>query len=291
MNEKKILRQVASVGIAGNIVLVIFKLYAGIAGRSEAMVSDAVHSLSDVFATFVAFIGVRISRKAPDDAHPYGHDRFECLASLVLGIILLGTGIGIGVTGASSILAGHYEDLAAPSVIALIAAVVSIVTKEAMYWYTRHYAKKLNSSAFMADAWHHRSDALSSVGSLIGIAGARMGFPIMDAIACVIICLCILKVGFDIIRDAVVKMLDTSCGEQWDADMSAFILDQPGVISVDLLQSRRFGDKIYLDAEISVDGSLTLHDAHAIAERVHDTVEKEHPEIKHIMIHENPAQI
>lgn len=289
MNEKKIIRQVTSVGIAGNIILVIFKLYAGIAGKSEAMVSDAVHSLSDVFATLVAFIGVRISRKAPDSAHPYGHDRFECLASMLLGTILLCTGIGIGISGMQTILAGSYDSIEPPAFIALAAAIVSIVTKEGMYWYTRYYAKKINSSAFFADAWHHRSDALSSVGSLIGILGARMGYPVMDSIACVVICLCILKVGFDILKDAVVKMLDTSCGEQWDAGMTDLILSQPGVEGVDLLQSRKFGDKIYLDVEICVNGELTLAEAHIIAEHVHDTVEDLHPEIKHIMIHENPT--
>lgn len=290
MNENKIIRQVTAVGIAGNIALVLFKLYAGIKGRSGAMVSDAVHSLSDVFATFVAFIGVRISRKAPDSAHPYGHDRFECLASMVLGIILLGTGIGIGISGVSTIVSGEYSSLEPPAMIALVAAVVSIVTKEGMFWYTRHFARKLNSSAFMADAWHHRSDALSSVGSLAGIAGARMGFPILDAVACVVICLFILKVGFGILKDAVVKMLDTSCGENWDDEMAEFILSQQGVERVDLLQSRKFGDKIYLDVEIAVDGTLPLIEAHKIAEHVHDEVEARNPEIKHIMIHENPTK-
>lgn len=289
MNEKKIVRQITAAGIAGNIVLVIFKLFAGITGKSEAMISDAVHSLSDIFATFIAYIGVRISKKAPDVAHPYGHDRFECLASMALGIILLCTGIGIGISGFTSIIQKKYVNAAAPSAIALIAAIVSIITKESMFWYTRFYAKKLNSSAFMADAWHHRSDALSSVGSLIGIAGARLGFKVLDPVASVVICLFILKVGFDILKDAVSKMLDTSCGEKWDSSVKTLILSQPGVISVDLLQSRKFGDKIYLDAEIAVNGSLTLFEAHKIAEQVHDKVEKQYPEIKHIMIHENPA--
>lgn len=289
MNEKKIVRQVTSVGIVGNIILVIFKLYAGIIGKSEAMVSDAIHSLSDVFATFVAFIGIRVSRKAPDSSHPYGHDRFECLASMMLGIILLCTGLGIGISGLRSILNQYEAPREIPSLITLIAAIVSIVTKECMFWYTRYYAKKIRSSVFMADAWHHRSDALSSVGSLVGIIGSRMGYPVMDSIACVIICLFIIKVGFSILKDAVVKMLDTSCGEEWDSSMSNYILSQPGVDRVDLLQSRKFGDKIYLDVEISVDGNLSLFEAHSIAETVHDSVEKQYPEIKHIMIHENPT--
>lgn len=291
MNENKIIRSVTSVGIVGNFILVIFKLYAGIVGKSEAMVSDAIHSLSDVFATFVAFIGVRISRKEPDSLHPYGHDRFECLASMILGIILIVTGIGIGFNGVTTIAGGNYNSLETPSTIALVAAIVSIATKEAMFWYTRHYARKISSSAFMADAWHHRSDALSSVGSLIGIVGARMGFAFMDPLACVIICLFILKVGFDILKDSIVKMLDTSCGEEWDKAMCDFISSQNGVDKVDLLQSRKFGDKIYLDVEISVNGEQTLWEAHSIAEHVHDMVEQEHPEIKHIMIHENPTEV
>lgn len=290
MNENKTIRKVTSIGIVGNIILVIFKLSAGIIGKSGAMLSDAVHSLSDIFATLVAYIGVRISKKEPDSLHPYGHDRFECVASLILGLILIGTGLGIGIVGVKTILAGNYDQLAIPGTIAMIAAIVSIITKEAMFWYTRHYAKKLSSSAFMADAWHHRSDAFSSIGSLIGIVGARLGFPVMDSIACVIICICILKVGFDILKDAIEKMLDTSCGEEWDTKMTDFIQSQPGVERVDLLQSRKFGDKIYLDVEISVDGELKLTKAHQIAEDVHDMVEKVHPEIKHIMIHENPIE-
>ncbi|MBQ0161853.1 MAG: cation transporter [Treponema sp.] len=290
MEENKIIRKVTVVGVAGNIALVVFKLYAGIVGKSGAMVSDAVHSLSDVFATFVAFIGVRISKKAPDKEHPYGHDRFETLASFLLGCILLATGIGIGVAGVKTIIAGDFDSLQVPSLIALIAAIVSIVTKEIMFWYTRHCAKKINSSAFMADAWHHRSDALSSVGSLAGIIFARMGFPIMDPIACVIICIFILKVAFDILKDSISNMLDTSCGDEWNSGMAAFICEQVGVDKVDLIQSRKFGNKIYLDVEIAVDGNMSLNEAHDIAERVHDEVEKKYPEIKHIMIHENPTE-
>ena len=285
MNETKIINRLSTVGIAGNIALVVFKLYAGIAGHSGAMVSDAVHSLSDVFATLVAYIGVRISKKAPDQDHPYGHDRLECVASMILGMILLATGFGIGLNGVKQIAAGHYEQLAVPSAIALAAAVVSIVSKEVMFWYTRYYAKKLNSSAFMADAWHHRSDALSSVGSLIGIGGV----PVMEPIACVAICLCILKVAYDILKDSIDKMLDTACSPEYEASLRSFIAEQDGVRRVDKLQTRRFGSKIYIDAEIGVDGSISLFEAHAIAERVHNAVEKRDQEIKHIMIHENPV--
>lgn len=288
-NENVIVRRLSAVGIIGNILLVAFKLYAGIAGHSSAMVSDAVHSLSDVFATFIAALGVRISRKVPDEEHPYGHDRYECIASMILGMILLGTGLGIGIQGVRTVLSQDPDLLPVPSAIALVAAVVSIIVKEAMYRYTRYYAQKLNSSAFMADAWHHRSDAFSSVGSLIGIAGAMYGCPVLDSAAGVIISLFIVKVGLDIQKDALSNMLDTSCGPAYDAELKKFMESLPGVDGVDLVQSRKFGNKIYIDAEIAVDGSLSLEKAHRISEDVHDAVEKRSPEIKHIMIHVNPS--
>ena len=214
ITENVIIKKVSFVGIFGNIVLTAFKLFAGIFGKSGAMVSDAVHSLSDVFATLIAFIGVKISKQDADKQHPYGHERMECVASLILGLILLVTGLGIGKVGLSNIFSGNYENLAIPGTIALVAAVVSIVTKEGMYWYTRHYAKILNSPAFMADAWHHRSDAFSSIGSLIGIAGAMLGFPDLDSAASVVICIFILKVSYDILKGALANMLDTSCGDE-----------------------------------------------------------------------------
>ncbi|MGI5825226.1 MAG: cation diffusion facilitator family transporter [Bacillota bacterium] len=288
--ESSIIRQLSLVGIIGNILLAAFKMFAGIAGKSGAMISDAVHSLSDVFATFIAFLGVKLSQKAADQNHPYGHERLECVASLILGAILLLTGLGIGKVGVEKIIAGNYESLAVPGTIALAAAIVSIAVKEAMYWYTRHYAKILNSSAFMADAWHHRSDAFSSVGSLIGIGGAMLGFPVLDSVASVIICLFILKVAFDILKDALSKMLDTSCGEAYDQKLTDYIAAQEGVVHVDVLHSRMFGNKVYIDLEIAVDGDKSLKDAHAVAQRVHDNVEKDFPNVKHVMIHLNPAE-
>lgn len=288
MLEKKIILRLSVVSIVGNIILSAFKLFAGIVGHSGAMISDAVHSLSDVLATAVAAIGARVSRKAPDKSHPYGHERLECVASVVLGVLLIITGTGIGLGGVKKIIGGNYQALATPTAIALAAAVISIVVKEAMYWYTRYYAKKLASPAFMADAWHHRSDALSSVGSLIGIGGAMLGMPVLEPVACVCICLCILKVAYDVLKDAVNGMVDASCGEEFEAELGRFILAQEGVKGMDMLHTRKFGSKIYIDAEISVDGGLSLYDAHSIAEDVHRAVEEKYPEIKHIMIHENP---
>ena len=287
-DPQTIVNRVTSIGIIGNIVLSLFKFFAGIIGHSSAMVSDAIHSLSDVFATFIAWLGIKLSMQAPDKEHPYGHERLECVASLLLGAILFGTGLMIGLSGLKTIFAGHYENLQAPGAVALIAAVVSIATKEGMFWYTRYYAKVLNSAAFMADAWHHRSDALSSIGSLIGIGGAMLGFPILDPIASVAIAICIIKVAFDILKDAVSKMLDTACSDEYEQKLSDFISSQEGVDRVDMLHTRMFGNKIYIDAEIAVDGDKSLTEAHAIAEHVHHQVEKNFDNIKHIMIHVNP---
>ncbi len=289
-NENMIIKQISFVGIAGNIILSAFKLFAGIVGKSGAMISDAIHSLSDVFATFIAFLGVILSKKSADTEHPYGHERIECVASLILGIILLMTGCGIGMTGIKTVLAGNYEKLSVPHGIALAAALVSVAVKEGMYWYTRHYAKLLQSEAFMADAWHHRSDALSSVGSFIGIGGAMLGFPVMDSVASIVICLFILKVAYDILKNALENMLDTSCDKEYEKKLSDFILCHEGVLNVDLLNTRKFGNKVYVDLEIAVDGNSSLKDAHAIAEKVHDGVEREFFDVKHIMIHVNPAQ-
>ncbi|MGN0578820.1 MAG: cation diffusion facilitator family transporter, partial [Ruminiclostridium sp.] len=184
---QRVANKVSIVTIIGNVALSLVKLLAGIIAHSGAMISDAVHSASDVFSTFVVIIGIRLASKEPDKEHPYGHERMECVAAIILAVVLFITGLGIGADALNKILGGSYNDLQAPGVLALIAAVVSIVSKEAMYWYTRHYAKKIDSGAIMADAWHHRSDALSSVGALIGIGGAMLGFPVMDSIASLVI--------------------------------------------------------------------------------------------------------
>ena len=289
LDEKRIANKLAIVGVAGNVALSAFKLFAGIFGNSAAMVSDAVHSLSDVFATAIAFLGVRISQRDADESHPYGHERFECLASMALGLILAATGAGIGFASIQSIATGAYEHATAPGLLALSAAVVSIVAKEGMFWYTRHWARVMNSDAFMADAWHHRSDALSSVGALAGIGGAMLGWGVCDPLASIVICLIIFKVAFEVLRDAVDKVTDTPCAPTFELEVRDCILAQDGVMRIDALRTRKFGNKVYVDAEIAVDGQLRLVDAHAIAERTHDAVEQGFPTVKHIMIHENPA--
>lgn len=287
--EKTAMR-VSFVSIVVNMILSAFKLFAGIFANSAAMVSDAVHSASDVFSTIVVIIGIKISSKASDKDHPYGHERLECVAAIVLATILAVTGLGIGYTALMKIMSGEYASLIVPGRLALVAAIVSIVMKETMYWYTRINAKRIESSALMADAWHHRSDALSSVGALIGIGGAMLGFPILDTIASLVICFFIEKAAYDIFKDAVDKMVDKACDDETEEALKKCVLSQEGVLGVDLLRTRVFGNKIYVDIEISADANETLKEAHSIAEKVHETIEKNFTKVKHIMVHVNPIE-
>lgn len=294
LNEKefqKIANKVSAVTIAGNLFLAFLKLLAGIIASSSAMISDAIHSASDVFSTFVVIIGIKLAAKESDKEHPYGHERMECVAAIVLAMVLFVTGLGIGYGAFMTILSGDYSNLQTPGILALIAAIVSIVSKEAMYWYTRHYAKKIDSGALMADAWHHRSDAFSSVGALIGIGGARMGYPVMDSIASLFIFIFIGKAAYDIFMDAVDKMVDHSCDEETQRALYECVLQGQDVLGIDLLQTRVFGNKIYVDVEIQVNADFTLQRAHDIAENVHDDIEKKFEKVKHIMVHVNPKKV
>ena len=282
--------KVSGVSIIINLLLSAGKLAAGLIAHSGAMVSDAVHSASDVFSTIIVMIGVGLSGRDADSDHPFGHERLECVAAIVLAAALLATGLGIGYTGMRQLLSGDANGGNVPGVLALVAAIVSIIVKEGMFWYTRAEAKKLASTALMADAWHHRSDALSSIGALIGIAGARMGVPMLDPLASVVICVFILKAAVDIFRDAVDKMVDHSCDAETEAKIRACVEAHPEVRRVDLLRTREFGSRVYVELEIALDAGLPLEDAHAIAEAVHDDVEQSFEQVKHVMIHVNPAE-
>lgn len=287
-NREKIAMRISWYSIAVNVFLSLGKLAAGLLGHSAAMVSDAIHSASDVFATFIVMAGIRISGRASDDDHQYGHERLECVASILLAVILVLTGLGIGYAGIDKIINQDAEAISIPTLLPLIAAIVSIVVKEAMYWYTRHYALMLQSDALMADAWHHRSDALSSVGSFIGVLGARMGFPLLDPIASVVICFMILQAGYEIFTGAVDKMVDKACSKEEEDAMRAKVESIPGVYHIDLLHTRQFGSRIFVDVEVSADDSLTLLQSHQIAESIHHSIEKDFPNVKHCMVHINP---
>lgn len=289
-SNKKIAMRVSIISIIVNVILSVFKFLAGILANSGAMVSDAVHSASDVLSTFVVIIGVNISGQRADKNHQYGHDRMECVAAIILAAILFVTGAGIGWTGIEKIMNVGEHSIEIPGMLALIAAVVSIVVKEWMYWFTRAAANKINSGALKADAWHHRSDALSSVGSLIGIAGARMGFPILDPIAAVVIALLVIKAAYDIGKDSISKMLDSSVDQKTEAEIQGIVAKQPGILRIDDLKTRTFGSKFYVDLEIAVDGDMKLREAHDIAENVHDVLEETYPELKHCMVHVNPYE-
>jgi len=282
--------RVSLVGIAANLLLTAFKLVAGLTAHSSAMVSDAVHSASDVLSGIIVIVGVRIAGKASDREHPYGHERYECVAAILLAVILAATGFSIAAGAFRALVAMPGTELVVPGLLALAAAVVSIVSKEGLFWYTRKAAERLDSPALMASAWDHRADALSSIGALLGIAGARMGFAVADPLASLVICVFIGKAALDIFRDAVDKMVDRACDETYEQALRSRALETEGVASVDLLQTRAFGSRLYVEMEISVDGELTLRRAHEIAEAVHDGIERDFPKVKHIMIHVNPAE-
>ncbi len=285
-NEKQAMK-VSVVSIVSNVFLTIIKFIAGFISHSGAMISDAIHSLSDVLSTFVVIIGVKLSNKKADKEHPYGHERLECVASIILAVMLALTGVGIGANGIGNIIKGKYIILVSGT-LALVIAVVSILVKEAMYWYTRNTAKKINSGALLADAWHHRSDALSSVGSFIGILGAKLGFPVLDSIASVIICLFVIKVAYDIFKDAVDKMVDKSCDEDTIKKIEDIIYENKEVVKIDDLKTRQFGNRYYIDVEISVDKNMSVLNAHDVAQNVHDDIENRLPSTKHCMVHVNP---
>ena len=286
-NMEKIAMKVSIISIIANVVLAAFKLVAGILAHSGAMISDAIHSASDVFSTFVVMIGIKIASKEPDEENPYGHERMECVAAIILATILCITGLGIGKNALSNIT-GNSGEMAVPGMLALIAAIVSIIVKEAMFWYTRHYAKMIDSGALMADAWHHRSDALSSIGAFIGIIFARMGYVMMDSIACLVICVFIVKAAYDIFKDAIDKMVDKSCSLEVEAEIRTIVMSVDGVKGIDSLSTRLFGNKMYVDIEIRADGEKTLNETHEIAEAVHDSIEAQFEKVKHIMVHVNP---
>lgn len=288
--SERIAMRVSRNSIVVNLVLSLGKFIAGVAGNSAAMVSDAVHSASDVFSTVIVIIGVKIAGRESDANHQYGHERLECVAALLLAVVLAATGAGIGYQGIMVICSGNAADITIPTMLPLAAALCSIAVKEGMYWYTIAAAKKIKSGALKADAWHHRSDALSSVGSFAGILGAKMGIPILDPVASIVISVFILKAAYDIFMDAVGKMTDEACGCETVEQMRQCVLERDGVLAIDDIKTRMFGNKIYMDIEIECDGDMTLFEAHAVAEAVHDRIEQEFPDVKHCMVHVNPYQ-
>lgn len=271
-----------------NTFLFVLKLLAGIIANSNAMVSDSIHSLSDVITTIIVIIGLVLSKKDADANHQYGHERIENIFAIVLSFILLITGCGIGIMGIENIIKSTSGEIYTPGLFALISAVISIVVKELMFHYTMAVAKIEGSTSMEADAWHHRSDALSSVGSLIGIAGSRMGLQVLDPICSLIICLIIVKSAIEIFMNAVKGLLDVSCDENLRNEIIDIIEDFDEVKSISKLKTRMFGNRVYIDADVALDGEKTLKEANSIAIQLHDTIEDRLHIVKHCNIHVLP---
>lgn len=286
LENNNIAMKVTITTIVVNSILAFFKFISGIISNSSSMISDAIHTLSDVVTTFIVIIGIKLSNKKSDKEHRYGHERIEPVASIILAGILFITGISIFISSIENIYNNNYIELS--SNLALIAALISIIVKEWMYHYTRKYAIKINSSSMLADAWHHRSDALSSIGALIGIIGSYLGYPILEVFACIIISFLIIKTAVEIFIDSVNKLIDKSCDDELLNNMKKVILSEESVIKIDDIKTRLFGNKIYVDLEIAVDGNITLIEAHKIADSVHDLVEENFSNVKHCMVHVNP---
>ena len=288
MDKVSIANRVSAVSIVINVILSVFKMIAGIFAHSTALVSDAVHSLSDVISTFAVIAGVNIGERRPDKGHQYGHERIESVFAIVLSMLLFITGAGIGISAVKSVISGSYADSDIPGLLALIAAIVSIVVKEWMYHYTIRAARKISSTALKADAWHHRSDALSSVGSFAGVLFARLGFPVCDPIAGIIICLFIIKAAWDIFREAIDQLVDKAADDEVCNKIREVVLAQEGVLCIDSLKTRLFGSRMYVDVEIGCNGEWTLYQAHYVAEQVHYRIEQSFSDVKHCMVHVNP---
>jgi cation diffusion facilitator family transporter len=277
--------KISKITIIFNILLSAIKLFAGILGRSGAMVADGVHSLSDVLSTIAVMLGLKLAKQPADEDHPYGHEKMEPIMAKILASILLITALLIGYNGIKVIINGTTV---IPEKFAMYAAILSIVVKEWMYRYTVKGAKKIESSALMADAWHHRSDAFSSIGTLVGIAGARMGYPILDPIASLVICILITKVAINIYKQAIDQLVDHCADKNTINNIKNKIENINGVISIDELKTRISANRLYVDVEICVNSDLSVCEGHEIAESVHSTIENSDNRIKHCMVHVNP---
>lgn len=285
MENAKLGTRASLITILVNIVLCIFKMLAAFVGKSSAMLADAVHSLADILTTVMVIIGLKVSSKAADTTHPYGHEKFEPIFAKIMSFILIFTGVSIGYKALMDLISGNLNY---PGKIALIAAAVSIFVKELMYWYTIKIAKKIKSVAMETDAWHHRSDALSSIGTFLGILGARMGLKILDPIAGLLVSFLIIKIGIEYYLKSINELVDHSAEDNIVRQIEYIASNVPGVINIVNLKTRSFGNKVYADIEISVDGDLTINEGDKIAENVHGLIEDNISDIKHCLVKLKP---
>ena len=277
----------SGITLAANMFLAIIKYVAGIVGNSSAMVADATHTMSDVGTTVAVMLALKISSKDADERHPYGHERYELIISKLLGMVLILTGAWIGYQAVMMIYNGVFTP---PEKIAVIAAAISIVIKEIMYRYTMKVAKDIGSLAMEADAWHHRSDAFSSIGTFVGILGARLGFPVLDPIAGVVVSIMVVKVGIDIYSQSVKGLVDEAADPETRMKIKSIVLENPGVVSIKDMRTRKFANHVYVDLDIKVDGKISVTEGHNIALEVHDRVEKKMDSVKHVMVHVEPNE-
>lgn len=293
-SRQKEIYKVTIVGSVVNILLLVAKFVAGVVGHSVAMMADALHSLSDFVTDIIVVLFVRISGKPADECHDYGHGKYETLAAIVVGVALFGVGVGISVGGVKDIIAvARGQVLQAPGVIALVAAAVSIVVKEILYRYTINVGRSLESQAVIANAWHHRSDALSSIGVLAGIAGAMFlgeQWRVLDPIAAIVVSIFIVKVAFDLVKPALDELLERSLPAEVEQRIEQIILSVDGVSSPHHLRTRRIGSAYAIEIHIRMDGNMTLHEAHRITTTVEQRLKTEFGENTHVGIHTEPVK-
>lgn len=278
--------RVSIITLVINIILAILKFLAGIFGNSSAMIADSLHSLSDAASTIAVIIGLKIASRPPDNEHHYGHARAETVATKIVALLLIVTG---GTVGVSAIKLLFAREIQQPSLIPLIAAVLSIVVKEIMYRYTYNVGKKINSNALLADAWHHRSDAFSSVTALVGIAGARLGLPILDPLAGLVVALMILWIGFKLYWESVDELVDAAPKQEIMDQVERLALSTPGVIKVNQIKGRKHGPHIYIDLKICVNPNITVQEGHAIAHEAGRRI-RTNEDIVDVLVHVNPDQ-
>ena len=291
--EKEIFK-VTWIGSIVNFLLLVFKFVAGIVGHSAAMVADAVHSLSDFVTDIIVIVFVRISGKPEDEGHDYGHGKYETLATAIIGLILFLVGIGILFNGAKSVIASiGGETLAAPSMLALVAAGLSILLKELVYRYTIYESKRLNSQAMVANAWHHRSDAFSSIGTLVGIGGAIcLGerWRILDPLAAIVVSIFIMRVAVQLLKPCVDELLEHSLPAETENRILEIIRSFPEVSEPHHLRTRRIGNHLAIEVHIRMNGNTPLVEAHALASEIEQKLKDEYGVETHIGIHMEPLK-
>lgn len=285
--------RVTIVGSVVNLLLVVFKFVAGLLGSSSAMIADAVHSLSDFVTDIVVIVFVNISGKPEDEDHRYGHGKYETLATVIIALALFAVGVGILVDGAKDVAAVvNGAVLPAPSMIALIAAALSIVAKELLYRYTAHVGRKLDSQAVVANGWHHRSDAFSSIGVLVGIGGAMLlgeKWRVLDPLAAIVVSAFIIKVAVDLIKPCLDELLERSLPAEVEQEIEQIILSEEGVTSPHHLRTRRIGNRYAIEVHIRMDGNLTLAEAHRITTAVEQKLKSRYGSATHVGIHTEPT--